>query len=248
MGHTPPHPTSNMAAMAVSSAMTSTFLAGQKISARAQRVRNSRAARVVRVRAEEEGTEIATKDRSKDKLYFASEQSLSYLDGSLAGDFVAPEILGKAGLIPESTGLVWFKNGVVPPSGSFEYWCDPFSLFFGQLVLMSFAEHRRIQDYRNPGSMKEQYFLGLESVLGGSGDPAYPGGQFFNMFNLGKDDMDTMKLKEVKNGRLAMLAMLGYYVQALVTGTGPVENWLAHVGDATSNNFMTSFGAVGGSF
>jgi hypothetical protein len=34
--------------------------------------------------------------------------------------------------------------------------------------------------------MGEQYFIGLETVLGGSGDPAYPGGQFFNMFNLGK--------------------------------------------------------------
>jgi hypothetical protein len=34
--------------------------------------------------------------------------------------------------------------------------------------------------------MGEQYFIGLENVLGGSGDPAYPGGQFFNMFNLGK--------------------------------------------------------------
>jgi light-harvesting complex I chlorophyll a/b binding protein 3 len=42
------------------------------------------------------------------------------------------------------------------------------------------------QDYRKPGSMGEQYFIGLETVLGGSGDPAYPGGQFFNMFNLGK--------------------------------------------------------------
>jgi len=277
-----------MAAMAVSSAMTSTFLAGQKISARAQRVRNSRAARVVRVRAEEEGSEIATKDRSKDKLYFASEQSLSYLDGSLAGDFgfdplglsdpegeggyinpswlayaeiihcrwamlgaagcIAPEILGKAGVIPESTGLAWFKNGVVPPSGGFDYWCDPFTLFWVELVLMSFAEHRRIQDYRNPGSMKDQYFIGLENALGGSGDPAYPGGQFFNMFNLGKDDMDTMKLKEVKNGRLAMLAMLGYFIQALVTGAGPYENLSAHLADATANNFMTSFGAIGGSF
>lgn len=28
---------------------------------------------------------------------------------------------------------------------------------------------------RYPGSQGKQYFLGLEAVLGGSGDPAYPG-------------------------------------------------------------------------
>lgn len=30
---------------------------------------------------------------------------------------------------------------------------------------------------RYPGSQGKQYFLGLEAVLGGSGDPAYPGVQ-----------------------------------------------------------------------
>lgn len=116
----------------------------------------------------------------KDELWFASEQSLAYLDGSLAGDYgfdplglsdpantgyalspdwlayseliharwamlgaagcIAPEILGKAGFIPEATGLVWFRSGVIPPAGEFDYWCDPFSLFFVEVVLMQFAE------------------------------------------------------------------------------------------------------------
>jgi hypothetical protein len=40
---------------------------------------------------------------------------------------------------------------------------------------MGFAEHRRLQDWYNPGSMGKQYFLGLEKGLAGSGNPAYPG-------------------------------------------------------------------------
>jgi hypothetical protein len=55
------------------------------------------------------------------------------------------------------------------------YWLDPYSLFLIEVILVQFAELRRWQDFRHPGSMGKQYFLGLESVLGGSGDPSYPG-------------------------------------------------------------------------
>lgn len=246
--------------------------------------------RDLRVRAEGEESKPAKVDRSKDTLYFATEQSLSYLDGSLAGDFgfdplglsdpegagafispkwlahseiihcrfamlgaagcIAPEALGKMGVIPESTGIAWYKNGVVGPSSvGFEYWTDLYTLFSMMMVLMGFAELRRLMDYRNPGSMGKQYFLGLESVLGGSGDPSYPGGAFFNLFNLGKtpESMKDLKLKEVKNGRLAMLAMLGFFLQAMLTGEGPVQNLQDHLSDPVANNILTNFGRVGGS-
>lgn len=60
-----------------------------------------------------------------------------------------------------------------------------------------------------------------------------PGGPWFNLFNLGgksEAEMKKLKLNEIKNGRLAMLAVFGYgaqvrYVRAdelasLVAGTG----------------------------
>merc|ERR1711959_242419 len=233
----------------------------------------------------ESAKDISKVGREKTGLWFASEQSLSYLDGTLPGDFgfdplglydpegkgfavsqswlqyaeviharwamlgsagcIAPEILGKLGVIPASTGVVWFKSGVIPPAGNYgNYWSDPYTIFFVEVVLMQFAELRRWQDYRNPGSQGKQYFLGLEKVFGGSGNPAYPGGPFFNMLGLGKTEteMNSLKLKEIKNGRLAMLAMWGYGAQAVMTGKGPLENLIDHLSDPVGNNMLTNFG------
>lgn len=93
-----------------------------------------------------------------------------------AAGCIAPEILGQAGVIPESTGIVWFRSGVIPPAGSYDnYFMDSYSLFFIEVVLMQFAELKRLQDYRNPGSQAKQDFVGLERFFGGSGNPAYPG-------------------------------------------------------------------------
>ena len=82
-------------------------------------------------------------------------------------------------------------------------------------------------------------------MLGGSGEAAYPG-EFFNFIGLGKDDMKTMRTKEVKNGRLAMMACLGCYIQAIVTGEGPVQNIVDHINDPFGANLLVNFGKIGG--
>ena len=49
-------------------------------------------------------------------------------------------------------------------------------------------------------------------------------------------------MKEIKNGRIAMLAMLGYVTQAAVTGKGPVDNLLDFLSDPAHNNVLAYLG------
>jgi hypothetical protein len=77
-----------------------------------------------------------------------------------AAGCLAPEALAAAGVTPASTGVAWFRSGVIPPVGAdYTYWTDPYSLFLIEIVAMQFAELKRLQDFRFPGSQVSRRFF-----------------------------------------------------------------------------------------
>eukprot|EP00878_Enallax_costatus_P033082 GHUV01036468.1.p1 GENE.GHUV01036468.1~~GHUV01036468.1.p1 ORF type:complete len:171 (+),score=31.01 GHUV01036468.1:1991-2503(+) len=72
------------------------------------------------------------------------------------------------------------------------------------------------------------------------GDQNYPGGVPFDPLGYSSrpDAFVDQAVKEIKNGRIAMIAMLGYFVQAAVTRRGLVQNVLDFVADPLHNNVL----------
>ena len=118
------------------------------------------------------------------------------------------------------------------------------ALFVAQMIMYHFVEIKRLQDFKKPGSQAEPgSFFGFESAFKGTGDKAaaYPGGPMFDPLGLGSGPSgDVMKLREVKNGRLAMLATLGFAAQYAATGKDPLVNLAEHVRNPALVNFATN--------
>lgn len=113
-----------------------------------------------------------------------------------------------------------------------------------EFALFAFVELKRLQEFRKPGSQSEpgSFILGLEKFFKGTGSNGYPGGIFDPMgYSKGSDaSFAEYKLKEIKNGRLAMLSFLGFACQYVATKKGPLDNLGDHLANPTANNFATN--------
>jgi len=165
-----------------------------------------------------------------------------HLDGSMPGDYgfdplglgADPEklkwyqeaelmnarfaMLGAAGILGgEALGV--YNDTTWVNAGAKGYDIPILPLVAIQAVVMGFLETKRYIGFKKTG------------LSGGLVDtqPFDPAGML----------SDEMKLKEVKNGRLAMVAMFGFAGQAY-TGVGPLANWKAHLADPFGSNIVTN--------
>ena len=65
----------------------------------------------------------------------------------------------------------------------------------------------------------------------------YPG---FDPMGLSKGNFKELQTKEVKNGRLAMIAYMSFVFQAQATGKGPLANLADHLSNPFGNNIWTN--------
>eukprot|EP00897_Mesotaenium_endlicherianum_P004460 jgi/Mesen1/4041/ME000213S03070 len=147
-----------------------------------------------------------------------------------AAGFILPEAFNKFGAVcgPEA---VWFRTGAQLLEGdSLQY--------FGATIPLNLAAAVVAEVILVGGA--EYYRSTNKSPLGSDLDTLHPGGPF-DPLNLAKDPetFALLKVKEIKNGRLAMFSMLGFFVQAYVTGEGPVENLTAHLSDPFGTNLLS---------
>lgn len=164
-----------------------------------------------------------------------------------AAGFVIPEGLEANGA--DIVGGTWFETGAkMLNGGTLNYFAVPWGILYNPLplflvVAIEVGLMASVESYRRKGTGPSGYSPGVgkfESSIFDGLDTLYPGGPF-DPLGLADDPevFEELKVKEIKNGRLAMVSILGFAVQSLVTGEGPYANWSKHVSNPFGYNLVS---------
>ena len=167
-----------------------------------------------------------------------------------AAGIIIPEGLQANGA--DIRGGTYFETASeLASSGSLNYFAVPWGVITNPLPVAAVAVVNAgllaaVERFRASGEGPAGYSPGVgkfDSGVFAGLDPLYPGGPF-DPLGLADDPevFEELKVKEIKNGRLAMVSVLGFWVQSLVTGEGPYANWSKHVADPFGYNLLTIVG------
>jgi len=140
-----------------------------------------------------------------------------------------PEVLGNLGVAKLPA---WYEVGGTVYGGSIDYLGNPEWIHAGNasvILLTTLLFMGPVEAWRWNGA--------VSSEAKASERTTYPGGAF-DPLKLGASP--ERKLKEIKNGRLAMTAMAGFWAQSYYTGQGPLANLAAHLANPFGANITSS--------
>lgn len=154
---------------------------------------------------------------------------------------VVPELLDQLGIV-HFVEPVWWKVGYAKLQGdTLDYLGIPGLHIAGSQGVIVIAICQALlmvgPEYARYCGIKALEPLGIFLP----GDINYPGGLLFDPLGLSKDPVtfEELKVKEIKNGRLAMIAWIGFYLQAALTGKGPIQNLIEYISDPLHNNVFS---------
>ncbi|KIZ07395.1 Chlorophyll a-b binding protein [Monoraphidium neglectum] len=152
-------------------------------------------------------------------------------------------MLGAAGVLGQeilNPSINWYTEAALPQNLPAPFTNVNFGgLLAIEFLLMHWVEVRRWQDIRKFGSVNEDPIFKGNSVP--NLEPGYPGG-IFDPLGFSKGNLKELQTKEIKNGRLAMIAWIGFAFQAQTTGKGPLASLAGHLSDPAGDNWLTNIG------
>mmetsp|Transcript_38797 Transcript_38797/g.86291 ORF Transcript_38797/g.86291 Transcript_38797/m.86291 type:complete len:261 (+) Transcript_38797:104-886(+) len=191
---------------------------------------------------------VAAKASASRPLWLPGWAPPAHLDGSLPADFGFDPLglgadkeklkwfaeservhcrwamLGAAGVLAQEIArpdIFWYETAAkidlpfnIVGLLAFEFWA------------MHFVEIKRWQDFRKPNSVNVDPLFPNNKIP--DHEVGYPGGIFAPVV---PGNLEELKVKEIKNGRLAMLAYIGFVMSAQVTGKNPLANLGDHLAD-----------------